>query len=272
LSEQQRIEWQSAAVTHRGNVRAYNEDAYLSHPEFGVWAVADGMGGHHAGDVASREVVAALAKITLTPDLTTLQANCRNHLDKVNNALFQQGMQRQAQIIGSTVVAMVASGTAGAMLWAGDSRGYRLRDGTLSQVTRDHSRTNELIEQGILKPEAAEQHPEANVITRAVGVAKQLSVDEANFEIKADDVYLLCSDGLTRYLPADTLQRCMAMASCNAAVEELLRLALATDARDNISIVVMRALEADDSTTVFNFDVAEDDTATDRTLLNLADD
>ncbi|MEM9622203.1 MAG: protein phosphatase 2C domain-containing protein, partial [Pseudomonadota bacterium] len=272
LAEQQTIEWQSAAKTHRGNVREYNEDAYLAHPESGVWAVADGMGGHHAGDVASREVVAALAKVSFSDNLAGLQAACRSQLDAVNHALFEQGLQRQAQIIGSTVVAMVASGADAAMLWAGDSRGYRLRGNELTQVTRDHSRTNELIEQGILKPEAAEQHPEANVITRAVGVARQLPLDETSFTVATDDVYLLCSDGLTRYVPEPELHRCLSMPTCNAAAEELMRLALATDARDNISIVVMRAQPADDSTTVFNFDVAGDTTDTeDRTLLNLDD-
>ncbi len=274
MAELQMIEWQSAAVTHRGNVRAYNEDAYLAHPEYGVWAVADGMGGHHAGDVASREVVAALAKVKITSgnDLEALQKHCRQQLQAVNQKLFEEGLQRQAQIIGSTVVAMMSAGNRASMLWAGDSRGYLLRDNTLQQITRDHSRTNELIEQGILKPEAAEQHPEANVITRAVGVAKSLELEQTDFDVRPGDVYLVCSDGLTRYVADAELRRCLALSTCHAAVEELLRLALETEARDNISAVVMRAQEYDNSTTVLNFDVADEQPTEDMTLLNLGDD
>ena len=118
-------------------------------------------------------MIKALGKLKASDDLATLQADCQAQLAKANLSLFKHGRESQAQIIGSTVVAMVAVGDQGVMMWAGDSRGYLLRDGELRQITRDHSRTNELIERGMLKPEAAESHPEANVITRAVGVAKQ---------------------------------------------------------------------------------------------------
>ncbi len=270
MSDHKMIDWQSAAITHRGNVRAYNEDAYVAHPEYGVWAVADGMGGHHAGDVASREVVAGLAKVAGAKSWKELETTCHSQLQAVNAKLFKEGMQQQAQIIGSTVVCMIASERQAAMLWAGDSRGYQLRDNKLTQLTSDHSRTNELIAKGILKPEAAESHPDANVITRAVGVAQSLEVDQIDFSIQTGDIYLLCSDGLTRYVAEPELVRCLNLPTCQAAVEELLRLTLANEARDNVSAIVMKATEADNSTTVFNY--VADAESEDMTLLNLGDD
>jgi protein phosphatase len=247
------LDWLSAAVTHRGKVREYNEDAYLDQPDARVWAVADGMGGHHAGDVASREVVASLADLRPSDKLSSLIANCRERIAGVNADLFETGMQRQAQIIGSTVVVLLASGRQGALLWAGDSRGYRLRGDRFEQLTQDHSRVSELVKQGQLDPEAAESHPEANVITRAVGVTDALDLEAKLVDIELGDTFLLCSDGLSRYVPDSELARMLAQESCSAATEDLLKATLATRARDNVTVIVARAIPDDgDSRTQLN--------------------
>jgi protein phosphatase len=268
LPEQtQRVGWQSAAVTHKGNVRSLNEDAYLAHSDDGVWAVADGMGGHHAGDVASQAVVDGLATVRGANDLGEISTACRTALAEVNEELFDKGLKQQAQIIGSTLVVMLTSGWDGTMLWAGDSRGYLLRQGKLFQITKDHSRTNELIDSGVLAPEAAESHPDANVITRAIGVAESVELEEQRFDICAGDVYLICSDGLTRYLSNEELERCLQIKSCREAADQLLRSTLATSARDNVTAIVMRAVEFDDSQTVLNSQTLSI-SDTDATLIN----
>lgn len=250
----QLIDWQSAGITHKGNVRVDNEDAYIVRPADGVWAVADGMGGHHAGEVASRAVVDGLAGLVAADSLNTLTLACRTCLDEVNMNLYEEGQKYKPQMMGTTVVVMMSRGWQGAMLWAGDSRGYLLRDGKLSQITKDHSRTNELIELGILDPDSAEAHPDANVITRAVGVTEAVDLDEQSFEISAGDVFLVCSDGLSRYLTDEDLLRCLQIESSQASVDALLKSTLKTSARDNITAIVIRAEAFNDSKTVLNFD------------------
>ena len=248
------MDWLSAAVTHRGNVRELNEDAYMAHPEHGVWAVADGMGGHHAGDVASRRVVETLADITASTTLTDLEADCRARLQDTNLQLLEHGRKHNHQIVGCTVVCLLAVADQAVVLWAGDSRAYRLRAGKLEALTRDHSRTNDLIELGALSPEEAESHPEANVITRAVGVVADLELDAAHLEVAVGDTYLLCSDGLNRCVTEAEIAASLSLESCNAAAESLMASALETDARDNISVVVVRTVPADEDVTILNLE------------------
>jgi len=240
--------WESAARTHVGTVRRLNEDAVLERPELGVWAVADGMGGHAAGDFASAAVVEALAAIHNTPSLGSLVAEVRQRLQAVNGALSAEARQRGQEVIGTTVVALVLCGRHGVTLWAGDSRAYRYRQGELSQLTHDHSQVQEFVNQGLLTREQAERHPSSNIITRAIGVAGAVELDSLMLELQAGDRLLLCSDGLYRELDAAAIAACLSLADCQAASDGLIEGALRGGARDNVSVVVVEVLDAEQVT------------------------
>ena len=164
------FQYTSAAVSDVGRVRSLNEDAYLSRPDLGLWVVADGMGGHDAGDVASGMIVERLDKLQAPESARSFLNNVTGLLQGVNDELRQRAKaQGDNCVIGSTVVAFLVYGRHYACVWAGDSRIYRLHRGRLQRLTRDHSYVQELIDRGNLSPEEAASHPQANVITRAVG-------------------------------------------------------------------------------------------------------
>jgi protein phosphatase len=260
--QSENIHWISAGRTHVGKVRKLNEDALLQRPDRGLWAVADGMGGHDAGDYASASLVAALADISDRLSLDDLVMETRQQLERINAELVAEGRQRRSRIIGSTVVVLLSGGCEAVVLWAGDSRLYRLSGRRLELVTEDHSRIQELVASGKLEPAQAEQHPEANVITRAVGVSEVLDLASERFTIVDGDTFLLCSDGLSRYVGETDIITALGDASCQHACDRLIDAALKTPARDNVSVVVARAL-IDDSqlrTRVNPHPVAEDPT------------
>ncbi len=237
-----RLRWASASRTHIGMVRKVNEDALLDRPDLQLWAVADGMGGHFAGDYASRCVVEALNKVQGSADLRAFEANVRQQLEAVNRSLRQEAKRKSGNtVIGSTAVVMLASGVKGVCLWLGDSRLYRLGATGLSQITRDHSQVQDWVDQGKLSAREAEEHPFANVITRAIGAHDQLQVDRAAFEIGAGDVFLLCSDGLTRAVHDPEIHQILSDADEIEAVNALTHLALVRGATDNVTLVVAAA-------------------------------
>ncbi|MCK8785137.1 protein phosphatase 2C domain-containing protein [Roseomonas sp. NAR14] len=234
---------ESSAMTHPGSVRSRNEDALLACDVAGFWVVADGAGGHGAGDVASAAIVAALADIPPGLGAAALLAQVRLRLSTVHADL-----QRQAApggLIASTVVVMLARDGHYACLWAGDSRAYRLRHGALCRVTRDHSLVQELVDQGTLTEAEAERHPHANVITRAVGGDGPLELDKVADRLAPGDCYLLCSDGLFKALPEAEIATLLAGEATAAA---LIEAALARTARDNVTAVVIRCAADDDMT------------------------
>src|SRR5262249_52447926 len=153
-----------------------NEDALLCRPEIGVWAVADGMGGHAAGDVASGLIVKHLRNVTAGPGITVLQRSVVEALGRANNEIYAMSGEN-GRTMGSTVVALVVAKEGFSSLWAGDSRAYLLRRGELRPLTRDHSLVQQLVDSGDLTPEAALNHPNANIITRAVGHVPKLEVE-----------------------------------------------------------------------------------------------
>lgn len=162
--------WTSAAASHAGRVRRYNEDAYFANPQQGIWCVADGMGGHAAGDLAARMLVEALALLEAGPNLAASVELLRTAIEKVNVALCGDYILAQTGgTCGSTVVALAIAGAECACLWAGDSRLYLYRAGSLYQMSRDHSLVQELLDQRLIESHEAGQHPRRHVITRAVG-------------------------------------------------------------------------------------------------------
>jgi serine/threonine protein phosphatase PrpC len=235
----------SAARTHVGGVRKHNEDACLERPDIGLWVVADGMGGHQAGDLASRLIVDNLAAIAPPPDAGSFIAEVRARLKESNQVLLDEAQRRGGDaVIGSTVVALLAHGAFFAVLWAGDSRLYRLRGGVLQQLTRDHSQVQEMIDAGLLAPDAAERHPYANVITRAVGTSPLLELDKLTDRLAADDVYLLCTDGLSKMVSDDDIGAILRNTPFAEVAEALIDAALARGGKDNVTAITVRIGEA----------------------------
>ena len=225
----------SQAATHPGAVRPRNEDALLDRPEAGLWAVADGAGGHGAGDVASAAIITALEAIPPGLPAAELLAQVRLSLQQVHHQLQAEAARRgPGRILASTVVVMLARGDHFAMLWVGDSRGYLLRGGTLQRVTRDHSLVQELVDQGTLREEDAESHPQANVITRAVGAQGELEIDKISGRIFEGDRYLLCTDGLFKTIPEHEIGAMLAEGGSAAGI---VTEAVGRGARDNVSAI-----------------------------------
>jgi serine/threonine protein phosphatase PrpC len=237
------LQWTSSARTNVGCVRKINEDACLDSGKIGLWVVADGMGGHAAGDLASSSIVAALADIEAPDSLSQLVDAVEDRLFAVNRQLREEAARREGQMIGSTVVALLAWRRHCVCLWAGDSRIYRLRAGRLEQLTRDHSQVEEMIDQGELLREDAASHPAANVITRAVGADDELFVDVALFDLEPGDRFLLCSDGLYKEISDEEFAIHLATMDAAQASQDLLSLALERGARDNVTIIVMQVME-----------------------------
>jgi protein phosphatase len=245
--------WTAAARTDVGLVRSRNEDSFLSQPERGLWAVADGMGGHAFGDVASRKVVDALATVAAPADMAQFVAAASERIATVNQELRAEAAARQVSVMGSTVVAMLACGREVACLWAGDSRIYLYRNARLQQLTRDHSQAEELRSLGIVTGDAVPA-PVANMITRAVGAADTIELELVTLAARDGDLFLLCSDGLSNPVDEQAIMGALASGDCAHAAQALTELALANGGRDNITVVVVRA----------------DDVSTDKTVINPA--
>ena len=228
----------TAAATHRGAVRELNEDAVLSLQAEGLWAVADGMGGHDAGDVASAGVVETLSRMQLADQFETSLANLQALIQIANRALLAAGDQspRHRQP-GTTLAALLIQGDEGAVTWAGDSRVYRFRNGELEQLTRDHSQVQDLIDQGLVDPADAELHPMAHVITRAIGFDDPARLETRRLSIRPGDRFLLCSDGLIRVVEEREIAEFMAMTSPDKRAPALVDLTLERGAPDNVTVV-----------------------------------
>ncbi|MFB9123986.1 serine/threonine-protein phosphatase [Paraburkholderia dipogonis] len=247
--------WTSSALSDAGRVREINEDSCLDQSALGRWAVADGMGGHAVGDLASRLVIDALSRLTPPVSMKSFVADARARLQAANRQLREEAARRQVQRIGSTVVVLLACDRFCGYIWAGDSRLYLLREGSLRQLTRDHSQVEALKSLGVLTEEEARHHPAQHMITRAVGATDLLELDDDAIEVADGDVFLLCSDGLSNEVSEDDMLAVLSNAACANACEELVDMALARGGRDNITAVVVRA---------------EDPNAADKTLLNPA--
>ena len=232
------IVWRSAALTTAGKVREHNEDAYFENSENGIWAVADGMGGHFAGHEASQVVIETLKSAGKAESVEQLSDDINTRLLAANTELIRRARQKhQDQIMGSTVVVMLAVGGRCASLWAGDSRLYRYREGLLSQLTRDHSPASET---GHLS-ETFISHDTSNVITCALGADPDLSIDQITFEAKCEDKFLLCSDGLTKEVSPKEISQILGACGCADATRSLIDLALSRKARDNVTVIVIAA-------------------------------
>jgi len=239
------LTWTSAEATDVGAKRKINEDSMLSRTDVGLWVVADGMGGHAAGDVASQAVVTALSQLKPNKDLADFVDAIEDKLLLVNHQLRRHGQEALGgRTLGTTVVSLFFADTMGACVWAGDSRAYLFRDGQLTRISHDHSAVQEMIDSGIITPEQASFHPHRNVITRAVGGGEQLFPEVRVFTIQAGDWYFICSDGFYNELSEDVIAAHLVQATPKESIDILMEKALAHGALDNVTLIIIKVGEA----------------------------
>lgn len=230
-----------SAASHVGIVRRENEDAHFTSAEAGVWVVADGMGGHANGKMASSALVAAVEAVRLPETLDSACDVVSQAIHSANIAIFGHAQEAGLQM-GSTVVALVVRGDEFAVLWAGDSRAYLFRDGQLIQLTRDHTQVQEMVDRGLLEQSEAEDHPMKHVLSRAVGVQDALEIDAIRDRMVTRDLFLLCSDGLYGVVGEDRIAAILAEGG-SASADALIAASLENGAPDNVTVSLVGVSE-----------------------------
>lgn len=234
------FEWRSAHQSDKGKVRSLNEDALLDRCDLGLWAVADGMGGHSSGDLASRMIVEALASLRPQDEnLGSLVTDIDGRLQQVNLKLQQESQRRGGGIIGSTVAVLLAHEDYCTYLWAGDSRIYLYRRGSLKQLSRDHSQVEEQLEGIFGDAQASGAASVANYITRAVGAGACLELEAEIIEPCVGDRFLLCSDGLNKELSDTEIAGVLERHPLQEATATLLARCLERGASDNVTLILV---------------------------------
>lgn len=237
MGSERPFNWLWSARTDVGRVRKVNEDACLERGDEGLWVVADGMGGHAAGDLASGMIVEQMSQVDLSGSLSDAVTDIEHRLMEVNDNLRDLASSKNISTIGSTFAGLVLRGGHGVCLWVGDSRVYRVRDGVLTQISQDHAFVEDLVEKGILSREDAASHPQSNLVTRAVGAQDVLKVDLEIFGLEHEDTYILCSDGLDKEVSEDEIVEFVLREEPEALGIELVAQALEAGARDNVTVI-----------------------------------
>jgi serine/threonine protein phosphatase Stp1 len=235
-----RFDWQ--AQTDRGSVRQLNEDTFAAVPERGIWLVADGMGGHEAGDWASQQITEQFADLPYAEGLDSVLNVSADAIHRANAAIYALAQQRGTQI-GSTVVVLALAEDGFGVIWAGDSRAYLLRGRLLNPLTRDHTQVQAMVARGILSPAEAAGHPMSHVLAKAVGVEANLELEGFTDRIECGDLFLLCSDGLHGMLSDEQILQEITAGSFAESAERLIRQCLRVGARDNVTVVLVQAHE-----------------------------
>lgn len=229
-----------AAVTDRGRVRQQNEDSIGTFPEFGVWVVADGMGGHEAGDVASSIIVEELASLGVPISAQDQRARVLERIGRAHQRILQHSRDSGLGGAGSTVAALLLRESELACVWAGDSRIYLMRDDDLAALTHDHSEVALMVAAGTLTEAEARTAPRRNVITRAIGIGQAVDPETVSGVIKDGDRLILCSDGLTEHLTdAEIAAFAGRKTGPNEVAEAMIHDVLQRGARDNVSVIVV---------------------------------
>jgi len=237
------MRFECVSRTNVGLKRKINEDSLFAAPERGLWVVADGMGGHDAGEVASAMVVDALRALPDGADLDGLAGQAVEAVREVNGRLIELARSNGGgKTIGTTVVGLAIAEGSYRCFWMGDSRAYLLRGGEISRISHDHSLVQNLIDAGMLNPEDAESHENANLITRAVGVAETCEVDLVRGDVQPGDQFVLATDGLTRLVPDEEIAAELGRGSPADAADRLIDTVLARGAPDNVTLIIASVL------------------------------
>jgi len=232
--------WTSAFHSDPGPVRPVNEDSWLDASDIGLWVVADGMGGHEAGQMASRMIIDALETVPQPTSRDDLVEAVDRRLVMVNQRLREVAAEAYSgRIVGSTVAVLGAFEREGVCLWAGDSRIYLLRNGHLTQLTRDHSHVEDLIEQGLIARDQARDHRLSNLITRAVGATDELQLELRIEPLQDGDVFLLCTDGLNKVVADNEIRETLSGGDCEEMARALIHLALVRKVSDNVTVGIV---------------------------------
>lgn len=241
--KQNSITWRAFGLSNVGTVRTLNEDAMLMLPQQNLWLVADGMGGHARGEYASQSIVDALKNFSPASSISATVELLDKTVCDVNTQLFNEACETgfsPKNIMGSTVAMVYANNDHIFCIWAGDSRIYRLRNGELTQMTRDHSFVQDIVDKGMITREQAQYHPNANIITRAVGVAEKLNLDVEHDRVEVGDKYMLCTDGLFKDITDMDIARILEKNPIGA-TQGLIEKSLAAGAHDNVTVIVVEA-------------------------------
>ncbi|NHF73854.1 PP2C family protein-serine/threonine phosphatase [Paracoccus xiamenensis] len=239
--------FQTAALSHQGCVRSHNEDNYVALPELGLWVVADGMGGHEAGDIASDIIVQEMSSLGVAVTASDQRARFLERLDRAHHRIRAHAAEHDLDTVGTTVAALMVFGAELSCAWAGDSRIYLLRDRVLTAMTRDHSEVATLLAEGTITPEEARSSPRRNVITRAIGIGSAPQPEVVTGVARPGDRFLICSDGLTEHLTDEDLTYVLgAGRDAQQAAEHLVGMTLERGAKDNVTVVVIDAAAAGD--------------------------
>jgi len=252
-----RMEIKAYGLTHVGRQRQHNEDSYLVADEAKLFLVADGMGGHAAGEIASRIAVDSISEFILhtKEDDGTWPHAYDEHYKRSTNRLMAavrlantrvlEAMRKDARLrgMGTTVVACLAEGDTLSVAHVGDSRAYMIRDNQLQRITNDHSWVFEQVQAGMLTEAEAEKHPLRNVITRALGGALQVNPDASEIEVKEGDLFLLCSDGLTGMVPEEQILKVVTeYGDLEKACQKLIDEANERGGLDNVTAILVKAV------------------------------
>ena len=228
------------AKTHCGKVRPINEDRYLV-PEEGdsIVLVADGMGGHKAGEVASETAAQTIRACAVKMHGREISIKTAlKWVRQANQIIYRMANEKpECMGMGTTMTFLYFMDKHALLAHVGDSRCYRIRDGRIMQLTKDHSLVAELVRIGEITPEQARNHPYRNIITRALGTDDDVAVDAQDIPVEENDVYLLCSDGLSNYLEEDELLQAVQTQPSDALCDHLVQIALDRGGRDNITVV-----------------------------------
>lgn len=238
-----------AALTHEGRVRTNNEDTWCARPADGLFAVADGMGGHEHGEWASAVIADALQALPLPAGFDAASHAVADALHRANAVIFDEARRRGSRM-GSTAVALLVRDGRFAVLWVGDSRAYLRRDGQLIQLTHDHTQVQEMIDRGLIAAGEAVGHPMSHVLARAMGVTATVAVDVVADEVESGDVFLLCSDGLMARVEDAEIAGVLAEADADLRAGRLVKMTLDRGAPDTVTVVTVGIAE----TTLLRFD------------------
>ncbi len=232
----------SASITHRGK-RERNEDSFALHNEEGIFIVADGMGGHHRGDVASITFVEeVLSRLVERKKTSFIRDAISEAVSAANDIIYRLSRSEdEAKIMGTTAVICILKDNRYHIGWAGDSRAYILRKGKLLQVTRDHSHVQTLVDSGIITEKEARKHPERNVISRAIGTEESVETDHVEGDILPGDIFLLCTDGVHGEMDEKYLRKILRKKiSLQKRSEEIIKTALQLGGDDNATVILVQ--------------------------------
>ncbi|MFD1881851.1 PP2C family protein-serine/threonine phosphatase [Paracoccus pacificus] len=242
VGESMLFRFDTGLSSDRGCMRDHNEDSALALENAGIWAVADGMGGHEAGDVASRIVVEELGSVGMAVSAHDLGARVAQRLERAHQRILTESDQRGGTTMGATVAVLSIFEEGCGCTWAGDSRIYLLRANRVRRLTSDHSEVQGMIDAGTLTEDEARHSPRRNVITRAIGITAVDGPETVTGMVEAGDTFLICSDGLTEHIDDAELPGLLNVGDAQAMSDRLIAVTLDRGARDNVTAVVVRCL------------------------------